>query len=194
MPHLSRLVFERCGFRVHFMHGSSYYRARYYDASAGRFLSEDPIRFRGGADFYRYVYNNPVGLTDAKGLSSRDVQRIMEACERCTKAMSDQGRRLAGSGVLTGWLNDFTYWFSKKRESCYGQAQLAQPCLENPSTPYDDKWSFNIVPIWLGSHRVVEGYSSNLSDPVVVCDPWLNDTYTYPSLGQLLGLGSGGNE
>jgi hypothetical protein len=25
----------------------SYYRARYYDPTAGRFLSEDPIRFRG---------------------------------------------------------------------------------------------------------------------------------------------------
>jgi RHS repeat-associated protein len=166
--------------------GLYFYRAKYYDSTAGRFLNEDPIRFGGGANFYRYVFNNPARLTDSNGLSSRDVQRIMEACKKCTKAMSDQGRRLPGSGVPMGWLNDFTYWFSKKRESCYGQAQLAQPCLENPSTPYDDKWSFHIVTIWLGTHRIVEGYSSNLSDPVVVCDPWLNETYTYPSLGQTL--------
>ena len=32
------------------------YRARYYDAVAGRFLSEDSIRFRGGVDFYSYVW------------------------------------------------------------------------------------------------------------------------------------------
>src|ERR1700739_97101 len=39
--------------------GLYYYRARYYDSSAGRFLGEDPIQFEGGANFYRYVYNSP---------------------------------------------------------------------------------------------------------------------------------------
>ena len=47
---------------------SSYYRARYYDAAAGRFLSEDPIRFVGGANFYSYVANNSVRRVDPSGL------------------------------------------------------------------------------------------------------------------------------
>jgi RHS repeat-associated protein len=46
----------------------SYYRARYYDAQSGRFLSEDPIRFRGGVDFYSYVNNNPINALDPSGL------------------------------------------------------------------------------------------------------------------------------
>jgi RHS repeat-associated protein len=46
-----------------------YYRARYYDASTGRFLAEDPISFKGGANFYRYVKNNPVNLVDPFGLN-----------------------------------------------------------------------------------------------------------------------------
>jgi len=37
----------------------SHYRARYYDPTSGRFLSEDPIRFTGGAQFYRYALNAP---------------------------------------------------------------------------------------------------------------------------------------
>jgi RHS repeat-associated protein len=41
-----------------------YYRARYYDPSIGRFLSEDPVRFWGGIDFYKYVDNSPTGSTD----------------------------------------------------------------------------------------------------------------------------------
>ena len=44
------------------------YRARYYDQNAGRFISEDPIAFRGGVNFYRYVLNNPVINVDPPGL------------------------------------------------------------------------------------------------------------------------------
>ncbi len=43
-------------------------RARYFDPTTGRFISEDPIGFKGGANFYRYVRNNAVDLTDPTGL------------------------------------------------------------------------------------------------------------------------------
>ena len=45
-----------------------FYRARYYDSSAGRFISEDPSGFNGGNDFYVYVSNNPLIWTDPLGL------------------------------------------------------------------------------------------------------------------------------
>jgi RHS repeat-associated protein len=45
-----------------------YYRARYYDPSAGRFINEDPIRFKAGINFYRYVGNSPVDWIDPTGL------------------------------------------------------------------------------------------------------------------------------
>jgi len=45
-----------------------YYRARYYDPSVGRFISEDPIGFGGGTHFYRYASNNPVLFDDPLGL------------------------------------------------------------------------------------------------------------------------------
>ena len=49
--------------------GLYYYRARYYDPRAGRFLTEDPIGFAGGdVNLYRYAGNNPVKSTDALGL------------------------------------------------------------------------------------------------------------------------------
>ncbi len=47
--------------------GLYYYRARYYDPTVGRFISEDPIGFGGGINFYAYVRNDPVILTDPLG-------------------------------------------------------------------------------------------------------------------------------
>jgi uncharacterized protein RhaS with RHS repeats len=50
----------------------SYYRARYYDATVGRFLAEDPIRFDAGNNFYAYVGNNPGEWTDPLGACPPD--------------------------------------------------------------------------------------------------------------------------
>jgi len=46
-----------------------YYRARWYDAQIGKFISEDPIGFEGGdINLYGYVTNNPNNYTDPSGL------------------------------------------------------------------------------------------------------------------------------
>ena len=46
-----------------------YYRARYYDSSAGRFLREDPKRFEASStNFYSYARNNPSTGKDPYGL------------------------------------------------------------------------------------------------------------------------------
>jgi len=50
---------------------SSYYRARYYDQSVGRFLSEDPIGFDGGDNSYSYSQNDPIDESDPDGLSPK---------------------------------------------------------------------------------------------------------------------------
>jgi RHS repeat-associated protein len=52
--------------------GLYYYRARYYDPKIGRFISEDPIGFDGGINFFAYVANSPAIAADPSGLT---VQR-----------------------------------------------------------------------------------------------------------------------
>jgi len=47
--------------------GLYYFRARYYDAEVGRFISEDPIKFAGGVNFYSFVNGNPVNVIDPYG-------------------------------------------------------------------------------------------------------------------------------
>jgi RHS repeat-associated protein len=54
--------------------GLDYYRARYYDASNGRFISEDPIGFGAGdGNLTRYVKNSPINFTDPSGLRPMTV-------------------------------------------------------------------------------------------------------------------------
>jgi RHS repeat-associated protein len=49
--------------------GLYYYRARYYNPLIGRFISEDPLGFRGGGpNFYGYVGNDPINFSDPTGL------------------------------------------------------------------------------------------------------------------------------
>jgi RHS repeat-associated protein len=48
---------------------ASYYRARYYDPQAGRFVSEDPLKFFGGDEnYYRFVWNSSSNFRDPRGL------------------------------------------------------------------------------------------------------------------------------
>jgi RHS repeat-associated protein len=48
--------------------GLHYYRARYYHPTLQRFISEDPIGFRGGMNLYAYVGNRPTWAVDPRGL------------------------------------------------------------------------------------------------------------------------------
>jgi RHS repeat-associated protein len=160
--------------------GLYYYRARYYDPTTGRFLSEDPVGFRGGMDFYSYVLNEPTQLTDPMGLSPQDVRRMREQCKKCTQHLTDAGERFNGSGRAAGWWNDFSSWFIWKREGCWTQALKVEPCLENPIPPYDDNWNFNVVPIEGGFHHVIQATDSDPNDPIVYCDPWRNISWTAP--------------
>ena len=71
--------------------GLYFYRARYYDAEAGRFLSEDPIGLQGGdINFYVYVKNNPINNVDPDG----------EKVYSCIRALN-----VPLGGAILGYLN-----------------------------------------------------------------------------------------
>jgi RHS repeat-associated protein len=70
------------------------YRARYYDQNVGRFNSEDPIRFKGGIDFYGYVGNNPITRTDPDGMGNAG-KSCAQALAELAKAQAQASARLA---------------------------------------------------------------------------------------------------
>jgi RHS repeat-associated protein len=83
--------------------GLYYYRARYYDPTIGRFISQDPIGFLGsGTNFYAYVRSDPINLTDPLGLCPKDKKDCR------AKALRKNGLALGldvagiGAGFLPG--------------------------------------------------------------------------------------------
>ena len=48
--------------------GIDYYRARYYNPQTGRFISEDPMGFRAGPNFYAYAGDDPIDFIDPFGM------------------------------------------------------------------------------------------------------------------------------
>ncbi len=48
-------------------HNHYYYRARYFDPTIGKFLTEDPIGLRDGVNLTTYVNNNPIIYNDPLG-------------------------------------------------------------------------------------------------------------------------------
>jgi RHS repeat-associated protein len=85
--------------------GLMYYRARYYDPGAGRFISEDPIGFDGGdANLYRYVGNSPTNYTDAFGLFRNGPARATQVrnasnVRRLTNSVRSRMHVVSGSGL-----------------------------------------------------------------------------------------------
>jgi RHS repeat-associated protein len=79
----------------------SYYRARYYDPQAGKFLNEDPIRFRGGINKYRYVGNTPINRIDPTGLLSLGALKGLLSHVNCIRnCASDFANRYSLAGML----------------------------------------------------------------------------------------------
>lgn len=77
LPLIGRLVSLGKGTLQAMQEAQSDYRARYYDAITGRFVSSDPVAFAGGQpNFYLYIGNHPNDLTDPFGL------RPLKDCEK----------------------------------------------------------------------------------------------------------------
>jgi RHS repeat-associated protein len=99
--------------------GLLYYRARWYDPGQGRFISEDPIGFDGGQNWYAYVENDPVGSDDPSGLQrlprSQTGTRPCNPAEiaACVKYCGPRGMescRISQTFRIVRWKNGKSLW------------------------------------------------------------------------------------
>ena len=106
--------------------GLLFYRARYYDPSRQRFLSEDPIGFGGGdANLYAYTFNSPTNFTDPTG---QIVPAIAVPLAQCMKGAGFD----VGTSLLEGLLG------GRKRPGMGDLLKTALAgCLSDLVNPFD---------------------------------------------------------
>ncbi|HEY2973223.1 MAG TPA: RHS repeat-associated core domain-containing protein, partial [Pyrinomonadaceae bacterium] len=85
--------------------GMMYYRARWYDPQVGRFLSEDPIGFDGGMNWYSYVENDPIDYSDPSGLQ-KVHGNLSRFCNDCNTIESDMARVAASIATRSAELSN----------------------------------------------------------------------------------------
>jgi len=88
--------------------GLYYYRARYYDPSLGRFISEDPKGFDAGMDFYVYADNDPVNVNDPSGKCGVGDCLLLaamayDACAAGGCEAAGEALAVAGDGIAGAW-------------------------------------------------------------------------------------------
>jgi RHS repeat-associated protein len=162
-----------------------YYRARYYDPTVGRFISEDPIGFLGGPNFYRYASNRPTHFADPYGFSDRDVQTLISGINNSISSMTANGQRLdngylnnliSGLNIMSGGLVGTPYL------GCGQQTNNVIQQLTPLLPALNDDWTLEpqsgYTPLY---HQWGAAISSNPDDPVIVFDPLHNNVYTVPA-------------
>ncbi|MFA5794301.1 MAG: SDR family NAD(P)-dependent oxidoreductase [Candidatus Brocadiia bacterium] len=81
--------------------GLYYYRARYYSAEMGRFISKDPLDDDSLFNAYAYVGNNPVNFADPMGLRPKGIGMAGTGDKKMTQEEIDKAKMDAQSKPAT---------------------------------------------------------------------------------------------
>ena len=112
--------------------GLIYYRARYYNPTLKRFISEDPMGYGGGSNFYAYVNNNPLSLVDPLGLSPRTCGEILSDIYNKADLLQNEFQKYDPDADAAGGPN----W---KSYGHYKEMRDLQRGLKNDITEYKDR-------------------------------------------------------
>ena len=106
--------------------GLYYYRARYYNPSIGKFISEDPIGFEAkDTNLYRYVGNRPIDTVDPSGATSTELIALLNIAQPRTPGSSIY--RYPQSPDYGTALTSATTWFYLITDSSNRQARTFSP-------------------------------------------------------------------
>jgi RHS repeat-associated protein len=96
--------YRYCGEYYDIESGYTYLRARYYDSSIGRFVSEDPVL--DGNNWYNYCNNNPMSYIDPSGQVPLLLVGLLVGAAIGTWASNAKQATENGNGWEWGEIND----------------------------------------------------------------------------------------
>ncbi len=103
--------------------GLHYYRARYYDPEAGRFLSRDPIGLRAGdANLYAYVRNDPINRIDPDGQNILTRGYYCWQCRKYREKLVPLAKECRDERAACRTIEDELAFMDKYRAAYIGQA------------------------------------------------------------------------
>ncbi|HEV2201013.1 MAG TPA: RHS repeat-associated core domain-containing protein [Bryobacteraceae bacterium] len=122
--------------------GIYYYRARYYNATLQRFISEDPLGFGGGdANLYAYVGNSPISYADPLGLCPFCIlfeDPIVPIPPELINDATDFASRKQSLPMPDGGRLDLT---GKPHVDPSTQQPIPTPHVHDPLPPYEGDYS-----------------------------------------------------
>jgi len=132
--------------------GLYYYRARYYDAATARFIGEDPLTFAAGdANFYRYVGNTPMTLTDPSGLCWEGIKSMATSTWNSVTSVANNIWNGVKSQVASVWNNASNYsnssYLSTSNSSDFGSGSFSSSSFTNTfssSEEYVRNWAYSM--------------------------------------------------
>ena len=122
--------------------GLYYYRARYYEPSMGRFLSEDPIGFKADMNVYAYAFSSPVNFVDPSGLNGtkKPDNAIYKICCKKGKFSFCEGPNASMAG--NDWVGDCAREHERQHINDFNSGKFTP--LTNCADPANDGQIVNV--------------------------------------------------
>jgi RHS repeat-associated protein len=142
--------------------GLYYYRARYYDPSVGRFLSEDPLRGISSMNFYAYVENSPLVLIDSSGLCSCAAAaglRLIPISDCSHKGYRRIVYELQGPGASKWWVTEH------QNPKSWAPAALGSPAGQSTGNENNSSGGFDDTIFGYLVGNSLQRFTISLQDP-----------------------------
>ncbi len=151
-------------------------RARWYSPALGRFLSEDPIGFSGGMNWYAYADGNPISAMDPFGLCAVGLASTVNRHANSFAAFVNDGaiNAFAGMAWTAAFVRDQVHHIAGGNWSSIGTTNTsvnAAPNVYGNKGYYDTAGSLPVardmgVSLFMGYKAMAQGVSTAVAAPV----------------------------
>src|SRR5574341_1084639 len=122
--------------------GLYFFRSRYYDPGARRFVQEDVAGYGGGSNLYAYGSGNPTNGRDPDGMSKSDLFYSMESSRARTLAFLEASNPLGFTCYVHGVAMSGICGSMAALAGGFGRSRWVSAVPDNWTALVDEIWAF----------------------------------------------------